>query len=55
MKKKHDLKNTKKKKQLNSDESLKLRLIFKTHNPWNPRLELNQKAQFSSNLMFNMK
>ena len=30
-KKKHDLKNTKKK--LNSDESPKLRLIFKTHNP----------------------
>jgi len=54
-KKKHDLKNTKKKKQLNSDESPKLRLIFKTHNPWNPKLELNQKAQFPSNLMFNMK
>jgi hypothetical protein len=53
-KKKHDLKNTKKKK-LNSDESPKLRLIFKTHNPWNPRPELNKKTQFPSNLMLNMK
>jgi hypothetical protein len=54
-KKKHDLKNTKKKKKLNSDESPKLRLIFKTHNPWNPRPELNKKTQFPSNLMLNMK
>ena len=43
------------KKKLNSDESPKLRLIFKTHNPWNSRPEFNKKAQFLSNLMLNMK
>jgi hypothetical protein len=41
----------KRKKKANPDESLKPWFISQTHNSWNSRLALNQKAQFSINLM----
>jgi hypothetical protein len=40
-----------KKRQANLDKFSKPGLIFQTHNSWNLRLEINQRAQFPINLM----
>jgi len=42
----------KRKKKENLGEPFKSQLVSKTHNSWNPRPELNQEAQFPTNLMF---
>jgi hypothetical protein len=42
----------KRKKKANLGEPFKSQLVSKTHNSWNPRPELNQEAQFPTNLMF---
>jgi len=41
----------KEKKKANPGEPSKLRLIFQTCNPWNPRLELNHEDQSPTNLI----
>ena len=55
MKNRIERKNTslkkKKQNQANLDESSTLGLISQTCNPWNPKLGLNQEAQFPSNLI----
>jgi hypothetical protein len=43
--KKHDVKKEEKK----LSKISKPRLIFQIHNPWNPRLMLNEEAQLSTN------
>jgi hypothetical protein len=50
--KKNELK-IRRKKQANLSESLKPELISKIHNLWNSRPELDQEAQFPTNLMLN--
>jgi hypothetical protein len=47
--KKHEFK----KKKTNLSETFKVGLISQNHNPWNLRPELNQEAQFTTNLMLN--
>jgi hypothetical protein len=43
----------KEKNQANSGKTPKPWLISKTCNSWNPRLELDYEAQFSTNLILN--
>jgi len=39
------------KNQVSTDESFKPKLVFQNHNSWNHRLDLNEEAQFSINLI----